>query len=147
MANIKQNPDFSEDFAAYLRGNKFSQSVGAETGNIFFTNYPYQIIIKDNTAEFLISDEGEPNERSPFHSKFSSFTGLDQINTFGWMMLLDMLKVVRLKNFMQEVRKDSKVDALFKQVHKTLATEDENDPHAEWFNKINFPGISKSLYV
>lgn len=144
--NIKQNPDFSEDFAAYLRGNGFrqSESLIKQGHRIYFFNEQYCITITGEQVAFSLYHDGEAGQTEATYSEFASFCGLSQINTFGWMMLLDMLGVIKVKNFMKEVRKDDKINSLFKQVHKTLA---EDDPHEDWFQKMIFPGISNFPYV
>lgn len=104
----ESNPYIKQEFAEYLQANGYQEFFGSSiqySASLFKDDLLVAFV--NDRLDILTLTEEEPGERSATFSKWFSFTGFSQLDTFGFMLLMHITRVVPLKKFLAEVKKDS----------------------------------------
>lgn len=119
--NLKLKPEFSE----YLLQNDFSSTSVKDT--IKFCKSDRLLVVRENTIDFYKYNpelEGDESLKWIFQS---SFTGIDKIDTFGWMLLMHTMKVLTVGQFMCNMkRKDPQLHTESKFMVRSIIHSFEN---------------------
>lgn len=119
------NPNFLETAGSYLEANGFTKKYGSYNENsIFFLKGDNGVIITNNTAEFKVYYDGEPDQQKAGYVKFMSLTGIGDLDLFKWMWLFHIAGLVPIKDFLKLVPQEDVVDF----TNTTLANHKPNYP-------------------
>ena len=84
----------------YLEANGFARST-ATGGKLYYFKGDLVVqldIIRDRVG-IHVSDDGEPDQRSPSFRQTTSVVGIGQFTLFDWVLLFHITGVVALKEF------------------------------------------------
>ena len=106
---------FSNEKADYLTSNGFmaAQGDGYTKGVYYFMNREHAIEVKGDTIEFRIYNAGEDEQRTPGYELFNKFEGVSALSIFDFMLLCQVMGFIKLKDFVQQVKKEIPQDDLF----------------------------------
>lgn len=105
---VNQNPHFCTQAADYLQANGFQMSDGNNVPDFLRVNhtlYFFQngndkcLVIYGDNADFMIYDEGEPDQRASGYKRYMSLTGIISLSLFDWMLMFHIADLVRLNDF------------------------------------------------
>lgn len=100
------NPNFHPEFGDYLKANGFTP--GSQlTDVIYYFKKEHGIMISGDSVDFARFAQGEKTKGRPGCTRYAAFTGIQQLDIFGWMMLLHLTGAVPLKQLIKEGEKDS----------------------------------------
>ncbi|MGB8191043.1 MAG: hypothetical protein WCF67_03945 [Chitinophagaceae bacterium] len=120
-AQAVKNPNFHEEFGQYLKENGYLP--GSQlTDVIYYFKKDHGIMITGDSVDFAVFPQGETSKGKPGCSRYAAFTGINQLDIFGWMMLLHITGAVPLKQLIRESDKDS-ISLI-----KNLATSEKSEP-------------------
>jgi hypothetical protein len=102
------NPNFSEVFGQYLQANGYvpgSQSAFSDT--IYYFKKDRGIMITGDSVDFGLFHHDGNARHKPGCTRYAAFTGIGQLDIFGWMMLLHITGAVPLKQLIREGKTDA----------------------------------------
>lgn len=104
MSKFKvSNPFLKEEFSDYLLANGYFRS---EFSTESFFKGDLAVIFRNDHVDIMVLNEEEPGERKAGLSKYMSFCGISQLDTFEFMLLMHITGVVKLKHFISAVKKE-----------------------------------------
>lgn len=136
--------EFNPEFGAYLEANYFRRS-DAVKGKLVYTRHPYKLVIENDEVVFFLHHDAEEDQRQSTFSPFASWNGISQLDTFGWMLLMHLAGVIKLKEFIKELKKDPDLADIWQQIRQTVITEEQNTPLVKDYMRSNFPGIKNPV--
>lgn len=112
MTNVqkakRQNPFFLVEAGEYLEANGYTRTEGEMVaGTIYFYKDGKAVMVYNDNVDFMITDDGEPDQRKPGYSRYMALTGISDLDLFKWMLLFHMADIVPLKQFIREARKEA----------------------------------------
>lgn len=101
------NPFFLEEAGEYLEANGYERTEHSFFSNvIFFRRGDRGIAVMGDNVDFLVFDEGEPEQRNAHFARCHSFTGISDLDLQKWIFLFHIADIVPLKEFVKQVRKE-----------------------------------------
>jgi hypothetical protein len=99
--NDKINPNFKKEFGDYLEANGYvlSNKPTHPGAALYFFGHGQGVMITGDSIDFASFAE-QGSERSALCSTYATFTGISQLDTYGWMMLMHITGIVPLNQFM-----------------------------------------------
>jgi hypothetical protein len=130
VQQTKQNECFLQEAGDYLKANGYTRSEGEYVnGCIYFTKADKSVIVHGDNVDFLIRDEGEPEQRKPSNSRYMALTGISDLDMFKWMLLFHIADIVTMQQFITQARKEvpAQVNEVFVQIFDHFRiTENQN---------------------
>lgn len=106
VQQTKQNACFLQEAGDYLVSNGYKKSEGSYVnGATYFIKGDKSVIVYGDNVDFLIRDEGEPDQRRPSNSRYMALTGISELDLFKWMLLFHIGDIVPMQQFIKEVKK------------------------------------------
>lgn len=114
MIKIKQtieNPCFLKEAGEYLEANGYTRKDGQRvSGTLYFFNGAKGVIVYNDNVDFVIHDDGEPDQRRPGYSRYMALTGISDLDMFKWMLAFHIADIVPMQHFIQAARKEVPAD-------------------------------------
>lgn len=102
------NPNFSEVFGQYLQANGYvSGSQSAFSDTLYYFKKERGIMVTGDSVDFGLFQSDSSGRRRPGCNRYASYTGIGQLDIFGWMMLLHITGAVPLKQLIREGSTDT----------------------------------------
>lgn len=95
------NPNLNQEKIDYLLLNGYERRAGQRSDT--FIKDDNRIVILNGTADFFINDTGEEGQRMPGWFLTHSFTGIADIDTSAWMMLMHMTGAIPLRTMLKNM--------------------------------------------
>lgn len=97
----------TEEAAAYLEANGYTRLPQKGTKTDFIKG-DTAVAIDADSITVLTLDDGEPGQRRPGYVQLARLSGLGTIKTFfDWTLLFHALKIVTLKEFINNVKNEN----------------------------------------
>jgi hypothetical protein len=111
VQQLIQNQCFLQEAGDYLEANGYSRKAGElVTGCLYFFNGTKAVMVYGDNVDFLIHDDGEPDQRSVGYRRYMAVTSISDLDLFKWMLLFHIADVVPLKQFMKEAKREVPAD-------------------------------------
>jgi hypothetical protein len=105
MTQVKQNsPFFPESAEYYLLLHGWDVGEGHQFAGQYYTKGDEMITVKGDTIQFLTYHDEEEGQRKAAYSVCHAFTGIADLDDFGWMLLYHIAGSVPLKQFVKKAR-------------------------------------------
>lgn len=107
VQQVQHNPCFSKEAGDYLVANGYTRRDGQHiTGTIYFFKGDKGLIVYGDNVDFLVRDEGEPDQRNAHNSRYMALTGISDLDMFKWMLVFHIADIVPMQQFIQAARKE-----------------------------------------
>lgn len=108
MANIKKihNPFFAGELRDYLEINGYHEAETIRSINTaYFLNNMVTIEVTGSTITVSVHCSDEVGVLSPAYLQQTSFTGLKNLDIFKFMLLMDLMGAIPLKQFAADAKR------------------------------------------
>lgn len=90
------NPNFHQEFGDYLKANGYTP--GSQlTDVIYYFKKEHGIMISGDSVDFARFAQGEKVKGKAGCTRYAAFTGINQLDISGWMLLLHVTGAVPLQ--------------------------------------------------
>lgn len=104
-----QNPCFLEEAGEYLEANGYKRSEGSSLpGATYFFKKELGVVVYGDNADFIIYDEGEPDQRRECYRRYMCITDIARLDIFKWMLLFHISDTVPLQDFIKSIPAENK---------------------------------------
>ncbi|HYF32546.1 MAG TPA: hypothetical protein VD993_15585 [Chitinophagaceae bacterium] len=95
------NPNFKREFGDYLKANGYTLSNQPKHANdaLYFFRNGQGVMITGDSIDFANFPDVATGQHKTC-STYAAFTGISQLDTFGWMMLMHITGIIPLQQFM-----------------------------------------------
>jgi hypothetical protein len=91
-----KNPNFQQEFGDYLKANGYTP--GSQlTDVIYYFKKEHGIMISGDSVDFARFAQGDKMKGKPGCTRYAAFTGINQLDIFGWKLLLHVTGAVPLQ--------------------------------------------------
>jgi hypothetical protein len=102
METKTTNPHFLDEAGEYLEAHGFRRGESVtKPGQVFyFLNYDKAVEIRGNRIDFAMYHPGD-DDRSGEFKTYASFTGIEQLDLFGWTLLFHLTGIATIRDMIK----------------------------------------------
>jgi hypothetical protein len=107
LQNSIENPHFLQEAGEYLEANGYIKKEGSlVNGTIYFFKGDKGVVVYNDNVDFVIYDDGEPDQRRSGYTRYMQVTGISDLDLFKWMLLFHITDIVPMSQFIGRARKE-----------------------------------------